>query len=98
PAASGVLIDQDSPALHAGGRLIAAASAVAGSRRHSVRTGPVTRTADDLALGWVLSGAYAHPLAATFPAGARLPSRWKVIGTVAEGHGVLVDGRPRAQA
>ncbi len=96
--ASGVLIDLDSAALHPGERLIAAASAVAGSRRHSVRTGPVTSTADDLALGWVLTGGEDHSLAATFPAGARLPSRWKVIGLVAEGHGVLVDGQPRAQA
>ena len=96
--ASGVLIDLDSAALHPGERLIAAASAVAGSRRHSVRTGPVTRTAHDLALGWVLTGGEDHSLAATFPAGARLPSRWKVIGLVAEGHGVLVDGQPWAEA
>ena len=95
--ASGVLIDLDPAALRPGGRLLTAARAVAGSRRHSVRTGLVTRPADDEALGWVMSGGEDHSLAAAFPAGTRLPPRWKVIGTVAEGHGVVVDGQPWAE-
>jgi len=95
--ASGVLIDLDSAALRPGDRLLTAARAVAGSRRHSVRTDLVTRPADDEARRWVMSGGEDHSLAAVFPAGTRLPPRWKVIGTVAEGHGVLVDGQPWAE-
>src|SRR5271165_96294 len=50
------------------------------------------------ALGWVLSGGEDHSLAATFPPGTRLPPRWRVIGAVRPGHGVVVDGQPWAQA
>ncbi len=91
--ASGVRIDLDSAALRPGDRLMAAARAVAASRLNSARTGLVSRPADDLALGWVLTGGEDHSLAAAFPAGTRLPPRWKVIGIVAQGHGVLVDGQ-----
>ena len=98
-AASGVLIDLDSAALRPGDRLVAAARAVAASRRDDSggRTDRVARTADDEGLRWVLSGGEDHSLAATFPAGTRLPPRWTVIGLVAEGHGVLVDGQPWAE-
>jgi thiamine-monophosphate kinase len=97
--ASGLGVDLDSAALRPGDRLIAAARAVAGSGRHvpGARTGLVTRPAADLALDWVLTGGEDHSLAATFPAGTRLPPRWKVIGIVAGGprdHGVVVDGQP----
>jgi len=97
--ASGVLIDLDSAALRPGDRLVAAARAVAGSRRDDPedRTDRVTRPADDEALRWLLTGGEDHSLAATFPAGTRLPPRWKVIGAVRAGHGVLVDGQPRAE-
>jgi thiamine-monophosphate kinase len=44
------------------------------------------------ALTWVLSGGDDYGLAATFAAGTDLPDAWTVIGTVAEGHGVRVDG------
>jgi thiamine-monophosphate kinase len=53
------------------------------------------------ALRWVLTGGEDHSLAATFPPGVRLPSRWKVIGAVRPGEarvGVVVDGRPWTQA
>ena len=50
------------------------------------------------ALRWVLSGGEDHSLAATFPPGTRLPPRWRVIGAVRAGHGVVVDGQPWAQA
>ena len=96
--ASGLCVDLDPAALRPGDRLIAAARAVAASRRQSARTGLVTRPADDLALGWVLTGGEDHSLAATFPVGTRLPPRWKVIGVVAGGHGVMVDGQPWQQA
>jgi thiamine-monophosphate kinase len=99
--ASGLCVDLDSGTLRPGDRLIAAARAVAASRRHSARTGLVTRPAGDLALDWVLTGGEDHSLAATFPAGTRLPPRWKVVGIVAGGsrdHGVVVDGQPWAQA
>jgi thiamine-monophosphate kinase len=97
-AASGVLIDLDSAALRPGDRLIAAARAVAGSRRHRDRTALVTRPPDAEALRWVMSGGEDHSLVATFPAGTRLPPRWKVIGLVAEGHGVVIDGQPWPEA
>jgi thiamine-monophosphate kinase len=93
-AASGVLIDLDSAALRPAERLMAAARAVAGSRRHVDRTDPVIRPADAEARRWVMSGGEDHALAAAFPAGTRLPRRWRVIGAVHAGHGVLVDGQP----
>ncbi len=43
-------------------------------------------------LPWVLTGGDDHALVATFPAAVELPSRWTRIGTVAEGHGIAVDG------
>jgi len=45
-------------------------------------------------LEWVLTGGEDHSLVATFPAGTALPGRWRVIGEVRAGRGVLVDGRP----
>jgi thiamine-monophosphate kinase len=42
----------------------------------------------------VLAGGEDHAFAGTFPPGAELPGSWQVIGRVAEGSGVLVDGRP----
>jgi thiamine-monophosphate kinase len=99
--ASGVRVDLDSAALRPGDRLTAAARAVAASRRHPARTGLANRPAGDLALDWVLTGGEDHSLAATFPAGTRLPPRWKVIGIVASGspdHGVVLDGQPWARA
>jgi thiamine-monophosphate kinase len=51
-------------------------------------------------LVWVLSGGEDHAIAATFPAGAQLPARWRVVGTVtgrsrpgSRGR-VTVDGAP----
>ena len=43
-------------------------------------------------LGFVLGGGDDHALAATFPAGTDLPESWRVIGVVAAGEGVTVDG------
>ena len=97
-AASDVLIDLDSAALRPGDRLITAARAVAGSRPDLARTGRAARSADDLALSWVLTGGEDHSLVATFPLGTRLPPRWTVIGAVRAGNGVLVDGHPQPDA
>jgi thiamine-monophosphate kinase len=97
-AASGVLVDLDSAALRPGDRLITAARAVAGSRPDLARTGRAARSADDLALSWVLTGGEDHSLVATFPLGTRLPPRWTVIGAVRAGNGVLVDGHPQPDA
>jgi thiamine-monophosphate kinase len=97
-AASGVLIDLDSAALRPGDRLITAARAAAGSRPDLARTGQAARSADDLALSWVLTGGEDHSLVATFPLGTRLPPRWTVIGAVRGGSGVLVDGHPQPDA
>jgi thiamine-monophosphate kinase len=91
--ASGVRIGLDSAALRPGDRLLAAAGSVVSGDL----TGRVTRPAGDLALHWVMSGGEDHSLAAMFPAGTRLPPRWTVIGTVAGGHGVVVDGQPWAE-
>ncbi|WP_242901370.1 thiamine-phosphate kinase [Actinomadura terrae] len=41
----------------------------------------------------VLTGGEDHAFAGTFPADAVLPPSWSAVGTVAEGTGVLVDGR-----
>ncbi|GAA4592109.1 thiamine-monophosphate kinase [Actinoplanes octamycinicus] len=43
---------------------------------------------------WILAGGDDHPLAATFPAGTRLPDGWLEIGSVHDGAGVTVDRKP----
>ncbi|MGH4012028.1 MAG: thiamine-phosphate kinase [Pseudonocardiaceae bacterium] len=43
---------------------------------------------------WVLTGGEDHALLASFPAGVALPAGWTALGTVREGRGVTVDGRP----
>lgn len=43
-------------------------------------------------LVFILGGGDDHALAATFPPGVALPDGWTVIGAVAEGEGVTVDG------
>jgi thiamine-monophosphate kinase len=45
---------------------------------------------------WLLAGGEDHALAATFPPDVELPMAWSVVGRVAEGEGVLVDGSPWA--
>jgi thiamine-monophosphate kinase len=103
--ASGVLIDVAADRLVPGEPLIAAARAVAGTRRHEAqgRTGGgVTAESADSpraeapslqALRWVLTGGEDHSLVATFGADVALPTNWTVIGEVRPGRGVLVDGR-----
>jgi thiamine-monophosphate kinase len=44
-------------------------------------------------LVWVFTGGDDYALAATFPKNTALPEAWTVIGAVAEGEGVRVDGR-----
>jgi thiamine-monophosphate kinase len=43
-------------------------------------------------LDWILTGGEDNALAATFPPQLTLPDRWRVIGRVAAGEGVTVDG------
>ena len=43
---------------------------------------------------WILAGGDDHALAATFPPHVTLPAYWRVIGSVQDGDGVTVDGRP----
>ncbi|MGH3797246.1 MAG: thiamine-phosphate kinase [Pseudonocardiaceae bacterium] len=43
---------------------------------------------------WVLTGGEDHALLASFPAESALPAGWTVIGVVAEGRAVTVDGTP----
>jgi thiamine-monophosphate kinase len=42
---------------------------------------------------WVLTGGDDYALAATFPSATTLPDKWRMIGAVAAGEGVRVDGR-----
>jgi thiamine-monophosphate kinase len=102
-AASGVLIDLRSAAL---APAAAPLLTVPAELRHasSIRTDriPATGTSPSSqqdAMHWLLTGGEDHSFAATFPPGARLPSRWTVIGTVRPalekpGPGVVVDGEP----
>jgi thiamine-monophosphate kinase len=86
-SASAVRIDLSSDRLSPGGDLQAAARSFLG------RTERGSTPAYARALAWVLTGGEDHALAATFPPGTALPSRWTTIGTVHAGQGVLVDGR-----
>jgi thiamine-monophosphate kinase len=42
---------------------------------------------------WILAGGDDHALVATFPAGIELPADWLVVGSVADGDGMTVDGK-----
>ena len=96
-AASGVLIDVASARLSPGDALLIAASTLtetAQADRDRTDGGSPPRPAD--ALAWVLTGGEDHALAATFPPGTALPSRWTVIGEVKASpgaSGVVVDGQ-----
>jgi thiamine-monophosphate kinase len=93
--ASAVQIRLLSARLGPGDRLLAAARALF-DRTCSVTRPPSPDTPDALAQEWVLSGGEDHSLVATFPAGTRLPPRWRVIGEVGPSRGVVVDGQPRS--
>jgi thiamine-monophosphate kinase len=104
-AASGAGIDLVSARLRPPDDLLAAARAVAATRPKTSRgrTGRGSRPASSEApsaeaLSWVLTGGEDHALAATFPPGTALPSRWRVIGQVRPGQDVLIDGQPWAGA
>jgi thiamine-monophosphate kinase len=91
-AASGVLIDVASARLSPGDALRAAASALTSQARANGGSSPPPASA----LAWVLAGGEDHALAATFPPGTALPSRWTVIGEVKASpgaSGVVVDGQ-----
>jgi len=91
--ASGVLIDVSAETLRPGQALLQAARAVAAAGPSLSRTSAGFPPApSQAALSWVVSGGEDHALAATFPPGVALPSRWTVIGEVRQGRGVLVDG------
>lgn len=83
-------------------RLRPAESLQAAARKISERTGsparpaPTPTPADALAREWVLTGGEDHSLVATFPPGTRLPPRWRVLGEVGPGEGVVIDGQPRS--
>jgi thiamine-monophosphate kinase len=99
-AASGAGIDLVSARLRPPDDLLAAARAVAATRPKTSlgRTDRGSSPPSAEALSWVLTGGEDHALAATFPAGTALPPRWRVIGQVRPGQGVLVDGQPWAGA
>jgi thiamine-monophosphate kinase len=91
--ASGVLVNVESAGLALGGPLAEAAALVLAAGPSSSRTSSADSPAV-LALNWALTGGEDHSLVATFPPAAALPSRWRVIGAVHEGHGVTVNGSP----
>jgi len=80
-AASGVAVALRQAALRPPAALVEAVEALA-------RAGAAPRSP----LDYMLAGGEDHALAATFPAGTALPPEWTVVGTVAEGRGVTVDG------
>jgi thiamine-monophosphate kinase len=47
-------------------------------------------------LDWILTGGEDHALAATFHSDITLPHAWHIVGTVAAGEGVTIDGSPFA--
>ena len=104
--ASGVQIDVDSAAAWPGSPLLEAARAVqmAGRNFSFSRTGrgippehsDAEGLAQRLAQRWVLTGGEDHSLVAAFPRTIKLPPRWRIIGAVREGSGVVVDQAPWA--
>jgi thiamine-monophosphate kinase len=91
--ASGVLIDVRAGWLDTGP--LEAAAAALTEKYPGRRTGS---GAPPSALDWVLTGGEDHSLVAAFPQDVALPARWRVIGAVREGRGVVVDGQPYAGA
>jgi thiamine-monophosphate kinase len=55
---------------------------------------PVPAALGPEGLHHVLTGGDDHAFAGTFPPETALPAAWRVIGRVAEGTGLVVDGRP----
>jgi thiamine-monophosphate kinase len=97
--ASGVQIRLVSDGLRPERELLAAARKISERTGSPSRPAPTPTPADALAQEWVLTGGEDHSLVATFPPGTRLPPRWRVLGEVGPGHGVLVDdGQPRTGA
>jgi thiamine-monophosphate kinase len=78
--ASGVLIELDSGLL-----AVEPVAHVAALERAATMTGSGW-------LRWVLTGGDDHALAATFPANVTLPPQWAIVGKVAEGRGITIDG------
>lgn len=79
------------------GHLATASGVAIDLRRDAFEIPPQMRDAAS-ALGvdpytWVLGGGDDHALAATFPADVELPAQWRVVGAVAAGSGVTVDGK-----
>jgi thiamine-monophosphate kinase len=85
-AASGVRCELDSARLGAEPIAQVAALRQAAARLSGAEGGPEW-------LQWVLTGGDDHALVATFPPDVELPSTWTVVGTVAKGHGIAVDGQ-----
>src|SRR6476646_5440251 len=80
--ASGVQIRLVSDGLRPERELLAAARKISERTGSPSRPAPTTAPADALAQEWVLTGGEDHSLVATFPAGTRLPPRWRVLGEV----------------
>jgi thiamine-monophosphate kinase len=94
-AASGVQIRLASDGLRPESQLLAAARIIS-DRTGSLSRPASTTTPADVAQEWVLTGGEDHSLVATFPPGTRLLPRWRVLGEVGPGEGVVVDGQPRS--
>jgi thiamine-monophosphate kinase len=94
-AASGVQVRLASDGLRPEDQLLAAARIISGRTGSMSRPAPAATPAE-AAQDWVLTGGEDHALVATFPAGTRLPPRWRVLGEAGPGQGVVVDGQPRS--
>ncbi len=90
-AASGVRLELDSGRL--GAKPIADVAALRAAAEHLSRD-----AAGAGWLRWVLTGGDDHALVATFPPEAELPAAWTVVGNVAKGSGVAVDGQIWSEA
>ncbi|HET9975437.1 MAG TPA: thiamine-phosphate kinase [Streptosporangiaceae bacterium] len=97
--ASGVQIRLVSDGLRPERELLAAARKISERTGSPSRPAPTATLADAIAREWVLTGGEDHSLVAAFPPGTRLPPRWRVLGEVGPGRGVVVDGnQPRTGA
>jgi thiamine-monophosphate kinase len=96
--ASGVQISLDSAALVPDPALSEAAArlSAASPAPQPAPESAAPRSSTAIALEWVLTGGEDHSLAAAFPPDTILPARWRVIGKVSPGAGVLVDNTPHA--
>jgi thiamine-monophosphate kinase len=97
-AASGVRFELDSARLGAepvapAAALRGAAAQMGAAQMGAAQVGAGQDGTTDEWMRWVLTGGDDHALVATFPPAVVLPEVWTAVGTVANGHGVAIDGQ-----